>query len=349
MDRTAVTTALPQTGLKDQALTIEGEALAVAYREMPLRDVQLDLTNPRIQYILRQSKNGKPTQDELTKLILDIHGVPALFASIRDNKGLLEPIYVRPDGRVIEGNCRAAAYMRLLSIDRKKGVSNSNWEAIPAFVVPKISERQVAVLQGRVHVAGKNKWRAYEKAGHVHSMYTNLRMDPKTIGQLLSMSEGEVLRDIRAYETITEKFLPKMKGVTGLEKWSFFEEFFKRKGLEEYRAKPANVNAFVAMVQTGKLKRGADVRKLEKILKHKGALKVLKHQGVDMAMEKVGQADPTADSPTFHQLKKTVRLLKEFPTKDLDRLRGDDKPQQILQELFTAAKVLAKAAGVKLS
>lgn len=346
MNRTGATAPQPQT---DQALTIEGESLAVEYREVPLRDVQLDLSNPRIQYILKQSKNGKPTQEELTKLILDIHGVPALFASIRDNKGLLEPIYVRPDGRIIEGNCRAAAYMRLLSIDRKKGLTSSAWQAIPAFVVPKISERQVAVLQGRVHVAGKNKWRAYEKAGHVHNMHTKLKMDPKTIGQLLSMSEGEVLRDILAYETITAKLLPKMKGVTGLEKWSFFEEFFKRKGLEQYRTKPANVNQFVSLVLTGKLKRGADVRKLEKILKHNGAMKVLKHQGVESAMAMVGQADPTADSRTFRQLKKTVKLLQRFPTKDLDRLRDADKPQQILQDLFMAARSLAKAAGVKLS
>jgi len=345
MNRTA--TIIPQP--KTAALTIEGESLSVEYREMPIRDVQLDLSNPRIQYLLKQSKNGKPSQDELTKLILDIHGVPALFASIRDNKGLLEPIYVRPDGRVIEGNCRAAAYMRLFSIDRKKGLDKSNWEEVPAYVVPRISERQVAVLQGRVHVAGKNKWRAYEKAGHVYSMHTTQRMDPKTIGQVLSMTETEVLRDIRTYETITREFLPKMKGVTGLEKWSFFEEFFKRKGLKEYRAKPSNVTAFVSMVQHGKLKRGTDVRKLEKILKHKGAMNVLKHQGVDTAMEMVGRADPTADSLTFHQLKKTVKLLQKFPSKDLDRLRGAAKPQQILQELFTAARDLAKAAGVKLS
>jgi hypothetical protein len=180
-------------------------------------------------------------------------------------------------------------------------------------------------------------------------MHTKLGMDPKTIGQLLSMSEGEVLRDIRAYETITEKLLPRMKGVTGLEKWSFFEEFFKRKGLEEYRAKPAKVNEFVSLVLTGKLKRGADVRKLEKVLKHKGAMKVLKNQGVDRAMEVVGQVDPAADSRTFLQLKKTVKLLKEFPAKDLDRLRAADKPQQLLQELLAAAKAVGKAAGLKLS
>lgn len=333
-----------------QKLTIEGQTIDAEFRFLPLADVELDLTNPRIQYLLKQNaKNGKLTQEELAKLIHDnIPGAPGLFASIRDNRGLLEPILVRPDGRVIEGNCRLACYMRLLSIDKKRGVAGSIWAEIPVFVVPHISERQVAAFQGRVHVAGKNPWRAYEKAGHIFTMHKKHGMDAKTIGHILSMTESEVLRDIRTYETMTQKLFPKMKGTAALEKWSFFAEFFKRKGLEQYRAKPANVNQFVALVRSGKLKRGADVRKLEKILKHKTALKELKANGVDSAMTTLGQADPTADSRTFLQLKKTVKLLQHFPTKDLDRLR-DPEPQRILQELVAAAKTVATTAGVKVS
>lgn len=340
----------PQATLDGQTLTIEGVQIAAEFRQLPLDEVKLDLSNPRIQYLLKQnSKNGKLRQDELAKLILEIHGVPSLFAHIRDNRGLIEPIYVRPDGRVIEGNCRTAAYMRLHSIDLRKGVKNSLWRTIPGYVVPTITERQVAVLQGQVHVAGKNKWRAYEKAGHLHSMRTKLKMDDKAIGHVLGIPEGEVARDIRAYETITQKLLPKMKGANALEKWSFFEEFFKRKDLEDYRAKPSNVDEFVSLVRKGRLRHGADVRKLSKILKHKGAAKVLRTQGFEPALSTVGQADPTVDSRTFRQLKNTATLLKRFPTKDLDRLRDTAQPQQILEDLISAARALAKAAGLKVS
>jgi hypothetical protein len=340
----------PQVMLNGQTLTIEGASIDAEFRHLPLHQVRLDLSNPRIQYLLKQnSKNGKLDQDELTKLILEIHGVPALFAHIRDNLGLIEPIYVRPDGRVIEGNCRTAAYMRLLSIDLKKGIKNSHWQAIPAFVVPSITERQVAVLQGQVHVAGKNKWRAYEKAGHLHSMRMTLKMDDKAISQVLGIPEGEVARDIKAYETITKQLLPKMKGANVLEKWSIFDEFFKRKDLEDYRSKSANVTEFVSLVRRGRLNHGADVRKLAGILNHKGAMKVLKTQGVDQALSIVGQKDPTADSRSFRQLKKTATLLRKFPRKDLDRLRAAGEPQQILQELIAAARTVAKFAGLRLS
>jgi hypothetical protein len=331
--------------LTDQMLIIEGESIRVEHRRMSLKDVKLDATNPRIRHaVKRVSQNGQISQDELLKLILDQPGVSELFKSIRDNGGILEPIYIRPDGRIIEGNCRAASYFKLNAIKK----DDARWQTIPAVFVPSISDRQVAILQGQYHVAGKNKWFAYEKAGHLHYMHTNLKMDEKAIGQALGMRESDVIRDLKAYQVMTQKLLPKMPSGNGLEKWSFVQELFKRKGLEEYRSKPENVDEFVSLVVDKKLKQGADVRRLEKILRHPSAVKTLKKQGVNDAMSVVGKADPTADSRTFQKLKEVTELLKHLQKKDMERLR-EEKPRKLLQELFAAIKEAAKATGVKLS
>jgi hypothetical protein len=335
-----------QAILTGQTLTIENESIPIEHRRMPLEDVRLDSSNPRIQHAVKKvSKNGNISQDELRKLILELPGVPELFKSIRDNGGLQESIYVRPDGRIIEGNCRAASYLKLHGINK----DDKRWQTIPAVFVPEISDRQVAILQGQYHVAGKNKWQAYEKAGHLHTMRDQLGMDEKAIARTLGMRERDVIRDLKAYETMTKKVLPKMKGGDGLDKWSFVQELFKRKDLEEYRSKSANVDEFVSLVVNKKVKHGADVRKLAKILKHKAAVKVLKQHDVDSAMAVVGKADPTADSGAFRKLKETASLLRDLPSKELQRLREAEKPRLILQELFTALKDVAKATGVKLS
>jgi hypothetical protein len=346
MNSIAASGSQPQVMLTGQTLTIENESIPIEHRKLPLEDVRLDPSNPRIQHAVKKvSKNGTISQDDLRKLILDLPGVPELFKSIRDNGGLLESIYVRPDGRIIEGNCRAASYLKLHSISK----NDKRWQTIPAVFVPHISDRQVAILQGQYHVAGKNKWQAYEKAGHLHTMRSQLGMDEKAIARTLGMRERDVNRDLKAYETMTKKLLPKMKGGNGLDKWSFVQELFKRKDLEEYRSKPANVDEFVSLVVNKKVKHGADVRKLAKILKHKDAVKVLKKQDVDSAMSVVGKADPTADSGAFRKLKETANLLRDLPSKELQRLRDAEKPRLILQELFTALKDVAKATGVKLS
>lgn len=331
----------------EQVLIIEDARIPVEHRFMPLDEVQLDPSNPRIQHAVRQRfKDASVSQDDLQRLIMDLPGVPELLKSIRDNGGLREPIYVRPDGRVIEGNCRAACYLKLRSVFKGK---DPRWDRVSAFSVPSITDRQVAVMQGLDHVAGKNKWQAYEKAGHLYTMRTVLMMDDKAIARSLGMRESEVARDLKAYETMKDKLLPQMKGGNGLDKWSFVQELFKRKDLEEYRSKPEKVDEFVSLVVTNKIKYGADVRKLPKILKHPAATKVLAKQGVDSAISVVGKVDPTADSSTFRKLKDTTRVLKHLESKELQRLREDPNSRVILQDLFSALKDAAKAAGVKLS
>ena len=101
-------TSTPRAVLVGQMLIIEGERIPVQHREMPLEDVRLDPSNPRIQHAVKQNSNYGRTvsQDDLRNLILDLPGVPELFKSIRDNDGLHEPIYVvQTDGssRAIAG------------------------------------------------------------------------------------------------------------------------------------------------------------------------------------------------------------------------------------------------------
>jgi hypothetical protein len=345
MTKTTQSEVTPQAVLLGQRLIIEGQEIPVDQRRVPLENIKLDPDNSRIQHaVKRATKNGALGPAQLRKLILEFPAVSDLFKSIRDNGGILDPIYIRPDGRIIEGNCRAASYMKLHDIDRKE----VRWQSIPAVLVPNITDRQVAILQGQYHVAGKNKWQAYEKAGHLHRMHTDLKMDEKTIARVLGLPERDVVRDLKTYQTMTEKVLPKLKDGNGLDKWSFVQEFYKNKKLEVYRGKASNVDEFVSLVASKKIKRGADVRKLGEILKHPNAVKALKKQDVDSAMAVVGKADPTADSHAFRHLKKATTLLQHLPQRELERLRDAEKPKAILRDLFTALRTVAKTAGVNL-
>lgn len=329
----------------DHAVYIEGTAVNVTPKDLPLEDVVLDPDNPRIQHAAKQKRGqaANLTQQQLRDLILEQPGVSDLFKTVRDNGGLIERIYVRPDGRVIEGNCRAASYMRL----HEAKPTDARWKAIPVFVVPSITDRQVAILQGHFHVSGKNKWRAYEKAGHVHYMHSALKMTTKDIAQSLGLQVRVVERLLQAYKTMAEKVLPKVKG-GGLAKWSHVEEFYKNKDLEEHRQDKAHVDEFVGLVVSGKIKKGADVRKLPKILSSPQAKKALETKGVDAAVAVLGKQDPTADSAVFRKLKEVTELLQEMGSSDLTRLREERKPKQIVKDLAKALKNLANAANMEL-
>ena len=210
---------------------VEGQTISVRYEEIPLEEIALDSDNSRIRHLVSQQKQlGKPLSiDDLRKIIWELPGVQELFVNVRDNGGLMEPIYVCSDGRVIEGNCRVAVYLRLqesLSGDKR-------WKSIPAYRLPDdVTERQLAVLQGQFHVAGKTQWRAHEQAGHVRHMHVDLKMLPKDIARSLGLQERVVTRLLKAHELMTKLILPQVKNGTGLDKFSYAEEFYKNKNLE---------------------------------------------------------------------------------------------------------------------
>ena len=346
MSRKAASGSGTEQGRATGYISIEGAAVAVERRDLSIEDIVLDPDNPRIRHAVRQKTNGGGalTQAQLRDLILEQPGVSDTFKSIRDNGGLIEPIHVRPDGRVIEGNCRAASTMRLHEANK----TDARWLHVPVYLVPKITDRQVAVLQGQFHVVGKNKWRAYEKAGHVHTMHTDLKMGVPAIAKALGIQERVITRLLAAYETMREQVLPKLKGGRGLDRWSHVEEFYKNKDLEEYRQNERNVAEFVSLVVDGKIKHGAQVRDLPKILKHERATKVLKKSGFKEAVAIVGKSDPTADSVVFRKVKDLTEALRSLASTELQRVRQERKPQQLLRELSTAINNVAKTAGFEL-
>ena len=326
-------------------LVIEGKLIPVHFQELPVKEIVLDPDNPRIQHAVRQKfKNLAIKQEDLLNLIYEQPGVPELMVAIRDNGGLTDPIYVRPDGRVIEGNCRAVSFLKL----GKAKSQDPAWKSIPAFIVPSISDRQVAILQGSQHVAGKNKWRAYEKIGHLHTMHTKLGMTPEDIAKALGLGRASsVKQDLLAYTAMTEKLLPKMGGANDLQKWSYVQEFYKNKHLVDYRNKSENVDEFMSMVAGGCFKKGEQVRHLHKILKVPAAVRALKKKDISAALDATSKVDPTVNSKLMRKLQNATESIKKMPAKELQQLLQEESSRAIFAQLVDAIREAGRAAKVK--
>src|SRR5262249_32437384 len=148
-----------------------------------------------------------------------------LYRQVLINKGLVERIIVRPNGTVVEGNCRTVVYRKLL----QKHPRDPARREIPAPMLPAdIGAKDVAILLGEMHVAGKNTWSSFEKAGHVYRLHEEFALTQDEIAQRLRMSKSKVNQLIRAFGVMKNKFLPKYPGPTSSRKFSYFEELFKK-------------------------------------------------------------------------------------------------------------------------
>src|SRR3984885_9132887 len=227
--------SVPAEPLVVDEITLDGRKVQVQNIDLPLDEVRLDPRNPRIANTVAISitEEGTALQKRLENLLWEDDDVRDLYRQVLINKGLVERIIVRPDGTAVEGNCRTVVYRKL----REKFKAESRWQRIPARLLPDdIGDREIAILLGEMHVAGKNTWTAFEKAGHVYRMHKDFALTQDEIAQRLRMSKSKVNQVIRAFEVMKNTFLPKYPAPSSIKKYSYFEELYKNPILREWIA-----------------------------------------------------------------------------------------------------------------
>jgi hypothetical protein len=331
MPRPAISTA----PLVVDEITLDGKRVQVESVDLPLDQVSLDPRNPRIANTVSFSisDEGDKLQRKLEELLWKDDDVRDLYRQVLINKGLVERIIVRRDGSVVEGNCRTVVYRKL----REKRPTEREWKSIPARILPPdIGDRDVAILLGEMHVAGKNTWTPFEKAGHVYRMHSDFALTQDEIAVRLRMSKSKVNQLIRAFDMMKNRYLPKYPGPASSRKFSYFEELYKKPPLRDWISSTlAAEDLFVDWVGTGKLDQGAQVRDLPSILEDEDAVKALTTEGFAAAQRLLAEDNPAITSKLFRRMVEMTDALKKAQLDDIQRVRksGNSKARKIVNEL----------------
>lgn len=329
-------------------ITLDGKRVQVESVDLPLDHVKLDPRNPRIANTVSVSisDHGEKLQRKLEALLWQDDDVHDLYRQVLANGGLVERIIVRQDGSVVEGNCRTVVYRKL----RENKPTERNWRQIPARLLPSdIADREVAILLGEMHVAGKNTWTPFEKAGHVYRMHSNFALTQDEIAVRLRMSKSKVNQLIRAFDLMKNKFLPKFPGPPSIRKFSYFEELYKKPPLRDWiTSAVANEDLFVDWVGTGKLDQGAQVRELPSILEDELALKALTEEGFLAAQRVLAEDNPAITSKLFRKMLEMTEALRKAQLEDIQRVRksGASKARKIVSELDDSLTHFIELCGV---
>lgn len=314
-------------------IVLDGVKVQVRNRDLPLHSVQLDPTNPRIAYTVRTGNFASgPAQQKLLEGLLwkDEDVRQKLFQSVLGNGGLVERIIVRSDGRVAEGNCRTVVYRKL----HEDNPDDPRWQSIPARVLPAdIAEKQIAKLLGEMHVGGKNVWTAFEKAAHVHRLFTEYGLTQEEIARLLRTSKSAVNHNIRAFG-VMETYLGRFGGEGAVHKFSYFVELFKKPELRTWAATdPEAIELFSEWVGTGKIARGEHVRELKDIVTNPRALAAFKDQGREAARRVLELDKPELTSPLFKAMAELAKALDDAKLEDVQRVRNELAAKRIVKKL----------------
>jgi hypothetical protein len=325
-----------------EEITLGGQSVRLVHRDIPLEDVKLDRRNQRIQYFLATS-GGKADDQELEKKLWEIPDVKALYRSILQNEGLVERIIVQADGTVVEGNCRTVCYRKL----HKEFPVEPRWAKIPTRVLPlDIEPKLLAILLGEMHVAGKNKWTAYEKAAYVYHMNEELGFSLDYLSEHLRSSKATIKKLLDAFKLCKEQFLVKYPDPKNVYKFSYFEEFYKK----FKKSDPDLERDFVDWVGKDKLNEGMQVRDLVDIVAHPTARKALSENGYSAAMMVLEAVDPSYASAFFGAIDWMVDQFKKAPAEDIKAVRdGDEARIAKVKALHQSLKDFSELANLDLS
>ena len=332
-----------------EEITLAGVPLRIEHASLPIDKVHFDPENPRLKYLKEQ--HPEKTDEELLFLHSD---TPWLKKDIAE-KGVLDQIYVRADGKggylAVEGNRRTAVVKKLAS----EHPDDPRFCFIPARIMPSnTSKEQEALLMASFHVAGKLKWDAQEKAGHVYHMLQVLGLPIEELSTTLHMAGPTIKRTSRSYE-----LLEHYKRIDGQKyaddagrKWSFFNEMLKIKEFRNRDLKgPEWADQYCRWVGEGRLPNATDVRTLEKILKSSKARNLFENEDTDVAFAKaakeVDRVNPGRNSKFFAQLEKVTALGKAATLDDMTMARDNEAARDTVVEAHQTLLAFMEQSGVR--
>jgi len=323
--------------------------LKIQHSKVPTDKVRFDLDNPRLKY-----KQQLFPDKTIKELLFAEHDTPWLLKDIEAN-GVLDPIYVRAeDGfyKAVEGNRRTAVMQELLT----KYPDNPNFAYIPARILPQqTTEEQEALLMASFHVAGKVKWEAHEKAGHIYEMLEILHLPITELVATLHMGAPAIKKAAESY-----KLLEHFKRVDGGKyaaqaegKWSFFSEMLKVKEFHERHQKSQDWDdEFCRWVGEGRLPRAEAVRDLEAILKKVRAKTVFESEAPEFAYEKalkeVDRSDPSRNSRFYKHLENMIISGRDATLSDLEAASSNEAARDALLEAHSVLLSFMEKSGVRI-
>jgi hypothetical protein len=326
---------------------------------LPVDDVELDRTNPRIRRFL-ENYQGEPTYDQIA-LALDVAGGDSSDAqsgattpeklrnSILTYGGIMQPIVVNklPDGRLIciEGNTRLYIYRSFVK-DKIAG----DWTKIPALVHEGLDAEEVDSIRLQAHLVGPRQWDAYSKAKYLWELQYKEMMPLDRIVAFCGGNRREVTNAIQAYADMETYYRPvceELENDFDPERYSGFVELQSTKVKDSILQAGFTLKDFAHWIAKGNIKNLEQVRRLPRILPDKKAREVLLKKDVKAALDVLEKPElsGTLKAATISQLSRALtEAIEKVQYSEVVRLRAnpDDDAVRYINDALEALQGFVK-------
>ncbi len=324
---------------------VQGRAVRLVLVEVDPNAVKLDPANPRLRYSMLQLDEDERSDAACTLLLTSQEETETLKRSIFLSGGVQEPIYLRSDDHVAEGNRRVVALRGL----KEEYPSDVRFASMPAWRIPAgVPDMVVEDLQNEIHLGSVRGWAPYEKACQMRDLVNRGGLIEDEVAERYRMTAREVKQQIAAVNSLDTLYFPITKDPTDpnhRSKFSYFLEFHKNGRILGHCETAKDLpQRFARWVRDEKIDTGAKVRRLPKILDSHEATRLLEASGFQAAEELLQQQNPL-ERDLYSLIEQARARLSRMTMDEFYELRDRDELQEILRALLDEVTAKLKEAA----
>ena len=261
------------------------------HESLPIGQIALDETNPRIQRALSMYGN-KITPEQIALALKEGSDeessgttLSRLRNSIIKNQGIINPIFVNEkDGKFIciEGNTRLLIYQEL-----NEQHPNSIWQNIPCLIYTDASDEAIDAIRLQAHLVGPRQWDPYSKARYLRYLWEVEYLTHEKIIQYCGGNKNTIRDSIAAYKLVEEIYKPLLDHPEDFDhtRFSGFVEFQNPRIYETIYNAGYTEKDFSMWLHKRKIERLEHVRSLPDIMQNKEAKEVFLRRGSNEAIK----------------------------------------------------------------
>ena len=311
---------------------VQGRSVELMLVEVDPSTVSLDPTNPRVGFSMRQLADDERNDSACTLLLTSQEDTEALKRSIIQSNGVQEPIYLRADRRVAEGNRRVVALRSL----QEEEPSDPRWSRLPAWLIPESTpEAVIQDLLNEIHLGSVRGWAPYERALQMKGLVEGGLIEDE-VAERYRMTGREVRQQLAAIDLMDRLFFPITDDPTDPEhraKFSYFLEFCKNGRIQRHCRRAHDLpQQFAKWVKTERIDAGAKVRRLPRILDSTEATRLLDIVGFQAADEYLAKQHPE-EQELYALVERTRNRLAGVTVTELVELGSSPQRRAMLDAL----------------
>lgn len=330
------------------------------FQLVPVEQIQLDESNPRIAYFLEHLPPPRTAEQIFLALGAGSDdeggGLPSfnrLKQSIQTNEGIVNPVILRqlaPDHFIcVEGNTRVQLYREFL----EKGTPGA-WARIPAVVHPVLTENEVHAIRLQAHLVGPRPWTPYSKAKYLTHLRNDEHFEFARLVDFCGGNERSIREALDAYADMEKHYRAQLDSDEEFDttRFSGFVEL-QKPGVKEAIAQAGfSLDDFARWIIDGKIEKLAHVRWVPKVLRDKKATATFLKSGVEEAIRLTDAPDlnkALQDANLASLSRALIEALRRIEYREVKKLKEDPASltAQYLLEAHEALKEIMSDLGVE--